>query len=184
MRATTFPTYSIDTAPESARPILLRATNQFGFTPVAVGRMAGSPELLSAFLQANAVFERCSLDALEREVVILTVARRHECPLCMAMHTGKLHQLGADRAVAEALRDGTALPGERLEALRLFTVAVMDRHGDAGEPAMNRLLAAGYDRRQALDVVLGVGVYTLSTYANRLTDAPVDEALQPFAWHG
>jgi hypothetical protein len=32
--------------------------------------------------------------------------------------------------------------------------------------------------------VLGIGTYTLSTLANRMTGAPVDEPLQPLAWTG
>lgn len=181
MTATIFPTYTVDTAPEPARARLERVTAQFGFTPVAVARMAGSPELLAAFLQANATFERCSLTALQREVVIMTVARRHGCHLCTAMHTASLHRLGADEALVAGLRDGAALPSEQLEALRTFTLTVMDHYGAADHDAVDRLLAAGYDHRQALDVVLGVGVYTLSTYANRLTSAPVDAPFQPFA---
>ncbi len=184
MTATAFPTYTVDTASEPASAMLDRVTGTFGFTPVALARMAGSPELLAAFLQANATFERCSLTALQREVVIMTVARRHGCHLCMAMHTASLHRLGADEALVAALRDGTALRDEQLEALRIFTLTIMDRHGAADENAVETLLAAGYDHRQALDVVLGVGVYTLSTYANRLTSAPVDEPFQPFAWDG
>src|SRR5699024_4797551 len=143
-----FPTYTIDTAPEAARSRLERVAAQFGFTPVAVGRMAGSPELLATFLQANATFERCSLTALQREVVIMTVARRHDCHLCMAMHTASLHRLGTDEALVSALRGGIALPDEQLEALRSFTLTVMDRHGDAGGDAIDALLAAGYDRQQ------------------------------------
>ena len=181
MTTTRFPTYTVDTAPEAARSRLERVTTQFGFTPVAVGRMAGSPELLATFLQANATFERCSLTALQREVVIMTVARRNDCHLCVAMHTAALHRLGADEALVAALRNGTVLPDEQLEALRTFTLAVMDRHGAADADAVDALLAAGHDHQQALDVVLGIGVYTLSTYANRLTDAPVDEAFQAFA---
>ncbi|MFJ6697187.1 hypothetical protein ACIQM4_14105 [Streptomyces sp. NPDC091272] len=30
--------------------------------------------------------------------------------------------------------------------------------------------AAGYTRRNALEVVLGIGTYTLSTFANRLVE--------------
>ena len=40
------------------------------------------------------------------------------------------------------------------------------------------LLGHGYTLRNALEVVLGIGTYTMSTFANRLTSAPVDE---PFA---
>ena len=32
----------------------------------------------------------------------------------------------------------------------------------------------------ALDVVLGIGTYTMSTLANRLTGAPVDDQLSAF----
>ncbi|HIZ35054.1 MAG TPA: carboxymuconolactone decarboxylase family protein [Candidatus Ruania gallistercoris] len=181
MTATTFPTYTAETAPESARSRVERVTAQLGFTPAAVGRMAGSPELLATFLQANGYFERCSLTALQREVVIMTVARRHGCHLCLAMHTAALHRLGGDEALIAALRDGTAVTDVQLEALRTFTLTVMDRHGAVEAEAIDALLAAGYERRHALDVVLGIGVYTLSTYANRLTEAPVDEAFQAFA---
>jgi hypothetical protein len=35
-----------------------------------------------------------------------------------------------------------------------------------------------------LEVVLGIGTYTMSTLANRLTRAPLDEQLRAFAWDG
>jgi hypothetical protein len=31
-------------------------------------------------------------------------------------------------------------------------------------------------------VVLGIGTYMMSTLANRLTDAPLDDRLSAFAW--
>jgi alkylhydroperoxidase family enzyme len=48
----------------------------------------------------------------------------------------------------------------------------MDTAGDVDDLAMESFLAAGYTPRQALDVVLGIGAYTISTFANRLTRAP------------
>ncbi|MXG26299.1 hypothetical protein GRQ63_11465 [Streptomyces sp. YIM 132580] len=39
----------------------------------------------------------------------------------------------------------------------------------------------GYTEQNALGVVLGIGAYTLSTLANRLTGAPVDAPLASFA---
>jgi hypothetical protein len=38
----------------------------------------------------------------------------------------------------------------------------------------------GYTPRNALEVVLGIGAYTMSTLANRMTGAPLDEQLKPF----
>jgi hypothetical protein len=48
--------------------------------------------------------------------------------------------------------------------------------------ALSTFLSHGFTPHQALDVVLGVGLYTLSTYANRLTEATLDAPLEPFAW--
>ena len=52
---------------------------------------------------------------------------------------------------------------------------------DVGDDALRALLAAGYTRQNALEVVLGIGTYTMSTLANRLTGAPVDDQLSAFA---
>jgi len=52
---------------------------------------------------------------------------------------------------------------------------------ESAPPASRRsFLASGYTTQNALEVVLGIGAYTLSTLANRLTDAPVDEQVAAF----
>ena len=85
--------------------------------------------------------------------------------------------------VIEALRDAPPLGDDRLEAIRVFTLRVLDTAGDVGDDALAAFLASGYTRQQALEVVLGIGTYTMSTLANRLTDAPLDDQLTAFAWH-
>lgn len=47
----------------------------------------------------------------------------------------------------------------------------MDSAGGVSDEQLAAFADAGFTSRQALDVVLGVGAYTLSTYANRLTRA-------------
>ncbi|SBT63181.1 alkylhydroperoxidase AhpD family core domain-containing protein [Micromonospora sediminicola] len=177
-----FTAYELDTAPDAARPVMTGVRRALGHLPAAVGLMAGSPELLKGFLAANAAFEATDLDPVAREVVVLTVATRNGCHLCVAMHTATLTRHDADPALIKALRDGTTLPEPRLEALRRFTVAVLDHRGAVGDAELNAFLAAGWQPRHALDVVLGVGTYTISTFANRLTAAPLDEPLQEYAW--
>ncbi len=68
---------------------------------------------------------------------------------------------------------------------------LLDREGrlaryaarDVGEPALRDFLARGYTTQNALEIVLGIGTYTMSTLANRLTGAPVDGQLAAHAWH-
>jgi hypothetical protein len=50
-----------------------------------------------------------------------------------------------------------------------------------GDEALRSFLASGYTAQNALEVVLGIGTYTMSTLANRLTGAPVDDQLAVFA---
>ncbi|MGS2613832.1 carboxymuconolactone decarboxylase family protein [Micromonospora sp. LZ34] len=177
-----FTPHTADTAPDAARPTLAAVRRKFGYLPAAVALMAESPALLQTFLTANAGFEAGSLDPVQREVVVLTVATRNECHVCVALHTATLTRLGADPRLVDALRAGTPLPDDRLEALRRFTLAVLEHRGDVPDEQTRAFLAAGHQPRQALDVVLGVGVYTISTFANRLTGAPVDPPLADYAW--
>ncbi|MEH0970224.1 carboxymuconolactone decarboxylase family protein [Micromonospora sp. CPCC 205546] len=177
-----FTAHTADTAPAAARPAIEGVRRRLGHLPAAVGLMAESPELLTGFLTVNGIFENCALDPVEREVVVLTVATRNECHLCVAMHTAVLTRHGATPGLIDALRAGAPLPDDRLEALRRFTLAVLDHRGAVPEDGVTAFLAAGYQPRHALDVVLGVGTYTISTLANRLTGAPLDPPVAAYAW--
>jgi AhpD family alkylhydroperoxidase len=110
----------------------------------------------------------------------MTMATRNDCHVCVAMHTARLTALRADAGLIAALRGGESLADPRLEALRSFTLRVLETAGDVGEPALGAFLGHGYTERNALEVVLGIGTYTMSTLANRLTGAPVDDALREF----
>lgn len=178
-----FHDHTADTAPAAARRAMAGTAAKFGYLPSAVARLAESPETLDAFLRISATFESTTLDKLSRETVIFTVATRNGCELCVAMHTGVLTAVGADPAVIGALRDETPLPDPRLDAVRRFTLHVLDTAGAVEPDRMREFLGHGFTTRNALEVVLGIGAYTLSTLANRLIDAPVDEPMARFAWH-
>jgi AhpD family alkylhydroperoxidase len=179
-----FPDHTPESAPPAARPAMAATAKKFGGrVPAAVARLATSPELLTGFLKLTAVFESSTLPALDREVLIMTVATRNGCHLCVAMHTAALHGLPASPELVTALRARSALPSPRLEALRVFAHAVMDTTGDVPPAALAAFTGAGYTARNALEVVLGIGTYTLSTFANRLTAAPLDDAFAAHAWH-
>lgn len=59
----------------------------------------------------------------------------------------------------------------RLEAIRRFTLGVLSAAGAVDDDTLKALLVHGYTERNALEVVLGVGTYTMSTFANRLVRA-------------
>lgn len=178
---TTFTEHTLDSAPPASRRTMAAVAGKQGYLPAAVALLAESPETLDGFLRLSAVFEGCTLDPLAREVVIMTIAARNDCHVCLAMHTARLAALGADPGLARSLRAAAPLADPRLAALRTFTLRLLDSAGDPGAAALQEFLGHGFTRRQALEVVLGIGTYTLSTLANRLTGAPVDEELRAFA---
>ncbi|CCH15400.1 carboxymuconolactone decarboxylase family protein [Micromonospora lupini] len=177
-----FTEHTAETAPAAARRTIEGVRGRFGWLPTPVALMAESPQLLAGFFTANAGFEQTDLAPLEREVVVLAVATTYECHVCVALHTGTLTRLGASDELIAALRSATELPEPRLEALRRFTLAVLAHRGAVPDGELDDFLAAGYQPRHALDVVLGVGAYTMSTFANRLTRAPLDPPLAAHAW--
>ncbi|GAA1238340.1 carboxymuconolactone decarboxylase family protein [Oryzihumus leptocrescens] len=182
MSTTQFPLHTIDSAPEAAQPAMSGVERRLGYLPAPVAMMATSPEALQAFLAASATFDRTSLTPVERETVILTVATRAECHVCVAMHTAALTRRRASGELIAQLRAGEPLTDPKLEALRRFTLAVMDSSGGVSASDQEAFLVAGYTRRNALEVVLGVGAYTMSTFANRLTGAPLDPQMEAYAW--
>ena len=171
-----FTDHTAESAPPASRRVMSATERHLGYLPAATARMAESPHLLDSVMTLIGTFDGCTLDPLAREVLVMTIATRNGCHVCIAMHTARLVPMGADPALVAALRTG---PGEpladpRLQAIRAFTLRVLETAGDVGGDALGEFLAHGYTPRNALEVVLGVGTYTMTTLANRLTQAPVD----------
>jgi AhpD family alkylhydroperoxidase len=177
-----FPDHTVESAPEAARRTITASQRQFGYLPAAVARLATSPELLTGFLTLNGIVESSTLDALSREVVVLTMATHNGCHLCVAMHTAQLVAMETPAEVIAALRADAAPADPRLAAVRDFTLAVLAHAGAVTGAPLDAFLAQGYTPRNALEVVLGIGTYTMSTFANRMIEAPLDEPLAAYAW--
>ena len=176
-----FPDHSIESAPAAAKRSMTAVRDHWGYLPSGAARMATSPHALDGFLKMNAIFESSTLEPLAREVLIMTMATRNGCHLCVAIHTQRLTTMGADPDLIASLRSSAPLTDKHLDAVRVFTLRVLETTGDVGDDALKAFLAQGYTERNALEVVLGIGAYTMSTLANRLTGAPIDEPLREFA---
>ncbi|HEY2288964.1 MAG TPA: carboxymuconolactone decarboxylase family protein [Streptosporangiaceae bacterium] len=183
LSGSSFTEYTVESAPPAARRFLAATRDHLGYVPAAMARMVASPQLAEGFSKLTALFGSTTLDPLAREVLVMTIATRNACHICVAMHTAALTALDASPELIAALRGSEPLADERLDAIRVFALRVLDTAGDVGEAALRDFLARGYTTQNALEVVLGIGTYTMSTLANRLTGAPVDEQLAAHAWH-
>jgi len=179
-----FNIYSIQKAPLAAHPLLEGAQQKFGFVPNLLGGFAESPTVLQAYLDIGALFDRTSLTPVEQQVVLLATSVENHCIYCVAVHSMLAkHRAKADAAIVDALREQQPLPDKKLDALATFTRALVEQRGKVTGIALDNFIAAGYNRAQVLEVVLGVTMKTLSNYANHIIHAPLDSQFQAEAWN-
>lgn len=179
---THFIAHTIDTAPDASKPILAGVKKTFGFVPNLQANMAESPELLAGYSALWDLFAATTLTAHEQQVVYLTANFENDCHYCMAGHTTLAKMQKMDPAVIDALRAGTDLPVPRLEALHAFTRIVVAARGFATEAQIDDFLAAGFTRRNVLEVVLGVATKVMSNYTNHLAHTPLDAFMRGNEW--
>jgi len=178
----TYTVHTIDSAPSAAKDILAGAKKNLGFVPNLFGVMADAPALLKAYVTLSDIFDGTSFNATQRQIVMLAVSYENNCAYCVAAHSAIAGMQKVPNDVVKAIRDGRPLSDSKLEALRRFVVAVVTSRGWPSEAETKSFLTAGYGRQQILEVVLGVGMKTLSNYANHVAGTPLDQAFAPVAW--
>lgn len=171
-----------ESAPAEARGDLQAVAERYGFVPNLMGVMAGAPSLLKAYLQIGELFSRTSLTPVEQQVVLLTVSASNRCDYCMAAHSVAARMQKVPEEVVRVLRDGVPIADARLEALRVVTAEIVERRGWPTETSVAAFFAAGYANEQLLEVVLGVGMKTLSNYTNHLAHTPLDKQFASATW--
>lgn len=173
---------SIESAPADSRPRLEAAYKAGGFVPNLLGVLANAPTAIETYQTVSAINGRNGLTAAEREVIQITAATRNGCGFCVAGHTklAKLKVRMPDEII-EALRNTAALSDPKLNALAVFTLAVINSKGAVNDAELEAFRAAGYSEANVLEVVLGVSLSTLCNYANNVAQTPINEELQAYA---
>lgn len=177
-----FKIHDLDTAPTDAKPALETSFKNNGRIPGLHGVMADAPALLNAYNFAHQQFMATSLDADEKTVVWQAVNVEQDCHYCVPAHTGIAKAMKVDDAITEALRNQTALPTAKLEALRTFTLNVVRNRGFVDGADTQAFLDAGYTQTHILEVILGVAQKVMSNYTNHFAQTPVDQVFQKYAW--
>ena len=177
------PILSADNAPAESRPILEAAQRSMGFVPNLFGVLASSPAALEAYTSLAALQDRkTDFDETERQVLFLSISAHNSCDYCVAAHStiSKGQRIPDD--VIAALRDGSPLPSPKLEALRTFALAVVEKRGFVSPEDLQAFQAAGYAERHVLEVIVAVAFKTISNFTNHIGQTTLDDAFQPQAW--
>lgn len=179
---TTFKLHDLSTAPSAAHADLAAVEEKYGFVPNLMAIMAEAPPLMKAYLSLSQLLEQTSLSEQERNLLLLAISAANGCDYCVAAHT-----LGAKGArlpdeVIEAVRDDRPIPDNRLEALRVLAQSIANDRGRPKQEVIEKFYDAGYTKANLLEVILAVGMKTLSNYTNHIADTPLDSAFRLAAW--
>ncbi|CAK4074640.1 carboxymuconolactone decarboxylase family protein [Vibrio sp. 16] len=177
-----FKRHTIESAPEESKAILQGAQQNMGAVPNLLATLAESPETLKAYNQLHAHFANSSFTAEELTVVWQTINVEHECRYCVPAHTLIANSMKVDENITQALRDGTLLPTDKLQALHDFTLSMVRARGNVTQADLEAFYAAGYGQQQVLEVILGLSQKVISNYVNHAAKTPLDPMFQPFAW--
>jgi alkylhydroperoxidase family enzyme len=174
--------HTIESAPENSKPFLEKSLKSYGMVPNLHGVLAAAPGLIDAYQHLHELFVNSLFNNDELTVVWQTINVEHECNYCVPAHTGIAHGMKVDPAITEALRNRTAMPNDKLQALHVFTLAMVRDRGYVSNADLEDLYAVGYEQRHALEVVLGLSQKVISNYVNHIAATPIDAAFEQFAW--
>jgi len=177
-----FTLHTQETAPEGSKDLLANSLKLFGMIPGLHAVMAEAPALLESYQKAHELFSKSSFDSDELTVVWQTINVENGCHYCVPAHTGISKSMGVSDEISNALRNKTALPNARLEALRDFTLSMSQDRGHVNNGAVQAFLDAGFTKQQVLEVVLGYAQKVMSNYTNHIANTPVDKVFETFAW--
>lgn len=171
---TAFPLHTRATAPFEAKPFLEQAGQSIGYVPALLAQMAEAPALLEGYAALSAIFRKSSLDPREQQLVLLTVSVELGSRYCTPAHAARARAADLDAGGIDDIRAGRPLADARLEALRRLTVALVRTRGVTGSDTVDAFLAAGFTPANVLEVVLAIGLKTLSTCVANVAQTPLD----------
>jgi uncharacterized peroxidase-related enzyme len=178
------PLHTPESAPAASRPYLERSQAANGFLPNLVAMLANAPVALETYLTVGDINARSGLSLAEREVVQITAAGIHGCGFCVAGHTAvALKKAQLAPALVEAIREQQPLSDARLQAVAVFTRAVIATRGAVADAALADFRAAGFTDANALEVVLGVSLATLCNFANNMAQNELNPQLEAYRWN-
>ncbi|MBP7704482.1 MAG: carboxymuconolactone decarboxylase family protein [Caulobacter sp.] len=177
-----FPLHTRATAPFAAKPVLEQIDRSLGYLPNLVAQMAEAPALLEGYAALSAIFRKTGFSAEEQALVLLAVSVEHDSHYCTPAHTVRAREAKLDAATIAAVRARGPVADARLEALRAFTVRMVQTRGFVADAELAAFEAAGFTRANAMEIILAVGLKTLSNYVNHIAETPLDRALEADAF--
>lgn len=180
---TEFPVHHLETSTGARREALEKVAARYGYVPNVIGVMAESPGTAEMYLAMGGALYRGVLSPAELQVAWFAINDFNGCDYCMAAHTVASKVQNIPEEVIATARAGAPYEDPRLEALRRFTLAMLEKRGWVSPEEVETFLAAGFDKAAVFEVILAIAQKTISNYANHIAHTPLDARYRPHEWH-
>ena len=179
---TTFPIHTIGTAPEPSKAALRQLQSAFGMIPNIAGAIATSPVLIKSLVGLFGNVHGGSFTEAEVQVILLTDAVTNASQWAVAFHSALALKEGIDPADVEAIRKGHLPRDDKFAALSALAKTMIEKRGRLADDDLDRFLAAGFSKENALEVIAAVAASTITNYTGSITKPPLEESFRAHAW--
>jgi uncharacterized peroxidase-related enzyme len=148
-----------------------------GFVPNIYGAMAHSEHALGSYLQFSGAAS--SFNKKQKEVIDLAVSQLNECRYCQSAHTvtSKMNGFTDDQIIE--LRRGGASWDSKIDILAKTAVNIVATKGKIGDAALEEFYAAGYTKANVVDLIMAIGIITVTNLFHNVTDVAIDFPVAP-----
>jgi AhpD family alkylhydroperoxidase len=178
-----FPVYTIDSAPEEAKPALQDLRAAFGIIPNIAGVMATSPVLINSLVGLFGRVHGGSFTETQIQTLLLTNAVTNACAWAVAFHTALALKEGLTPADVDAIRAGRSPNDSKLGALSTLARTLIEKRGRIADQDRKAFLAAGFGKDHLLEVIAVVAASTITNYTGNVTNPPLEAPFQAHVWN-
>ena len=179
------PDFTIHTLANStgARKAALEGVEKrYGMVPNVIGGMAESPVAVLGYTGLIDAMFQTKFTRTELHVVWFAINIEHGCHYCMSAHTPWAMEHGVSQEVINTARAGGSYSDGRLEALRIFTQAMVRERGWVDDETVNSFLSAGFTRENIFEIITAIAYKVMTNYTNHIVEPELDEEYKPYRW--
>ena len=168
--------------PNVVSDVLNAIQEKLGFIPNIYSTFASVPVAFEGLTSLNTSFANSSFTPAEQEIIALTTSVFNQCPYCVAGHSTFALQHGVDVDTIDAIRDGGDSSEPRYQSLGRTTHALLQNKGHLTAAETATFLNGGFQLPQLLELLLGIAGKTMTNFASKIAQVPLDEAFLDQEW--
>lgn len=164
---------SIETAPESTKPLLEGINKKLGKVPNLLGTLAVSPAALNTYLNLGDALGKGTLGAKFHEQLAVAIANESKCGYCASAHTviGKMHGVDGDE-LSKNLRGDATDP--KVQAAINLAFAIIEKRGWVDDADVSAARSGGLNDEELLEVLAVTMTNLFTNYANHMLQTEND----------